>query len=66
MNLRKLIRKSANTEFKFFEETTVVELGRINTSIDETNIVEEGSIDTNHSRGIKLGGIEVQIQYFKL
>ena len=47
-------------EFKLFEETTVVELGRINTCIDdETKVVEEGSIDTNHSRGIKLGGIEV-------
>ena len=54
MNLRKLIRKSVNTEFKFFEETTVVELGRINTSIDETKVVEVGSIDTNHSRGINL------------
>ena len=41
-------------EFKLFEETTVVELGRINTSIDETKVVEEGSIDTNHSRGINL------------
>ena len=37
-------------EFKFFEETTVVKLGRINTSIDETKVVEEGSIDTNHSK----------------
>ena len=41
-------------EFKLFEETTVVELGRINTSIDETKVVEVGSIDTNHSRGINL------------
>ena len=48
-------------EFKLFEETTVVELGRINTSIDETKVVEEGSIDTNHSRGISLEGIEVQV-----
>ena len=49
-------------EFKLFEETTVVELGRINTCIDdETKVVEEGSIDTNHSRGISLEGIEVQV-----
>ena len=41
-------------EFKLLEETTVVELGRINTSIDETKVVEVGSIDTNHSRGINL------------
>ena len=44
-------------EFKLFEETTVVELGRINTSIDETKVVEVGSIDINHSRGINLGEI---------